>query len=132
MDKKRDSGVLLRCFAGVEWEAVKQMPAGRKMGAEQMQAEWEEGFQTEVETQVEVDQTGQLEMSEEAVRKQAVMWEDIEEEDIVGLGPLAAGERQYGEIAVVAGGQHWEAADLRSEGGVFVEDIGREHYSLRG
>ena len=73
-----------------------------------MQPEWEEDFQTEVEKQVEVDQTGQLEMLEEAVRKQAVMWEDIEEEDIVGLGALAlvAGERQCGEVAVVAGGQH--------------------------
>ena len=52
---------------------------------------------------MEVDQTGQLEVLEEAVRKQAAMLEDI-----VGLlDALAAGERQCGEVAVVdAGGRH--------------------------
>jgi len=51
---------------------------------------------------VEVDQTGQLEVLEEAVRKQAAMLEDI-----VGLDALVAGEKQCGEVAVVdAGGRH--------------------------
>ena len=44
---------------------------------------------------MEVDQTEPLEMLEEAVRKQAAMWQDI-----VGLGLLAAGERRCGEVAV--------------------------------
>ena len=51
---------------------------------------------------MEVDQTGPLEMLEEAGRKQAAMWQDI-----VGLGSLTAGERQCGEVDLVdAGGRH--------------------------